>query len=448
MRRLGRSRAAATVTGRRARLSADPRIERLELRHELERLRARWYFVAWATIVLGLTAGQVFVGRAFAIPLALAAAALGVAFDRWQSAGRAGEDLARDVRALTTIYHESPLTIRRWLTPSFIDDSIRNLLAAALDSEELGHGYWEQAVKPFLRESERGYKAGWRYQIDVADLHDPVPLVLDGSVLATIAPDTHRRLHTTVSYTQQIPDPPEMYYVAAVFEGRSLPAWFKRPNFLLREVVEVPAGLIDVLRHRPQSPPALPGVYQPGPAVEILTTSIAELAATVLAPTVVVGERLLAPATLHIDAEGISWGFRLDADLRDQLRASTEIRVDLETFMSRRQRSFPVVIAAPTRNPVVQFNYSLTDIAKVETSVFFSAERPWDAKLRTAHDAYRRVDVLTEMDDWVFAGSGCTFAWWDDERASSAEREATDPAISSARMQLSPGSGGSPGECA
>jgi len=427
---------------RRPRLSTDPRIDRLELRHELERTRARWYFVACAAIVLGLTAGQVFVGRAFALPLALAAAALGVAFDRWQSAGRAGEGLERDVRALTTIYHESPRTIRRWLTPSFIDDSIRNLLAAALDSEELGHGYWKQAIAPFLRESERGYKAGWRYQIDVADLREPVPLVLDGRVLATMEPDTHRRLHTTVSYTQQIPDPPEMYYVAAVFEGRSLPAWFKRPNFLLREVVEVPAELVDLLRDRPQSPPALPGAYQPGPAVEILETSLAELAATVLAPTVVVGERLLDASSLHIDAEGISWGFRLDADLREQLRACTEIRVDLETFMSRRQRSFPVVIAAPTRNPVVQFNYSLTDIAEVETSVFFSAERPWDAKLRTAHDAYRRVDVLTEMDDWVFAGSGCMFAWWDDGKRSSPEAGPTEPALFSERMHLSPGSGG------
>lgn len=392
-------------------MSADPRIERLELRHELERVRARWHFGAWAAIVLALTAGQVFVGQVFAIPLALAAAALGVAFDRWQSAGRANEGLERDIRALTTIYHESPRTVRRWLTPDFIDDSIRNLLAAALDSEDLGHGYWEQAVKPFLRESERGYKAGWRYQIDVADLRDPVPLVLDGHTLATMEPTTHRRLHTTVSYAQQIPDPPEMYYVAAVFENPSLPAWFKRPNFLLREVVEMPAELIDRLRDRPKSPPELPRSYQPGPAVEILETSIAELAATVLLPRVVVGEQFLGPSSLHIDAEGISWGFRLDADLREQLRASTEIRVDLETFMSRQQRSFPVMIAAPTRNPVVQFNYSLTDIAQVATSVFFSAERPWDAKLRTEHDAYRRVDVLTEIDDWVFAGSGCLFAW-------------------------------------
>jgi hypothetical protein len=430
---VGASRVPAAVKGRRPRLSADPRIEQLELRHELERVRARWHFVAWAAIVLALTAGQVFVGQAFAIPLALAAAALGVAFDRWQSAGRADEGLERNIRALTTIYHESPRTIRRWLTPGFIDDSIRNLLAAALDSEDLGHGYWEQAVKPFLRESQRGYKAGWRYQIDVADLRDPVPLMLDGRTVATMEPDAHRRLHTTVSYTQQISDPPEMYYVAAVFEGRSLPAWFKRPNFLLREVVDVPAGLIDRLRDRPQSPPELPGVYQPGPAVEILKTSTAELAATVLSPTVVVGEQLLEPSSLHIDAEGISWGFRLDADLRERLRASTEICVDLETFMSRRQRSFPVVIAAPTRNPVVQFNYGLTDIAKVETSVFFSAERPWDAKLRTEHDGYRRIDVLTEMDDWVFAGSGCIFAWCDDGRPSSSDVGPTGDGVADGR---------------
>lgn len=418
---LGGSRATTPGEDSVSRLSADPRIERLELRHELERVRARWHFIAWATSVLALTAGQVFVGQAFAIPLALAAAALGVTFDRWQSAGRADENLERDIRALTTIYHESPRTIRRWLTPEFIDDSVRNLLAAALDSEDLGHGYFEQAVRPFLRESERGYKAGWRYQIDLADLREPVPLALDGRELAAMEPSAHRRLHTTVSYTQRIPDPPEMYYVAAVFEGVALPAWFKRPNFLLREVVEVPAGLIEGLGDRPMSPPDLPGVYHPGPAVELLGTPTADLASTVLAATVVVGEQLLKPVSLYLDASGISWGFRLDDVLREQLRASTEIRVDLETFMSRRQRYFPVVIAAPTRNPTVQFNYGLTDIATVETEVFFSAERPWDAKLRTEHEAYRRVDVLTEMDDWVFAGSGCMFAWWDD-----AEPAATD----------------------
>jgi hypothetical protein len=394
-------------------LSADPRIERLELRHELERVRARWNFIAAAVVVVVLTGLQLAIGEVFAIPLAIAAAVLGVAYDRWQDAGRADENLERDIRALTTIYHESPRTIRRWLTPSFIDDSIRNLLAAALDSEELGHGYWEQAVKPFLREYERGYKSGWRYQIDLADLHEPVPLVLDGRELAVILPSAHRRLHTSVSYRQQIPDPAEMHYVAAVFEGAALPEWFKRPNFLLREVVEVPEELIDGLRDRPPSPSELPTSYELGPATELLGKPPATLAKTLLSASVVVGELQLQPCSLHLDASGISWGFRLDEELRAQLRASTEIRVELETFMSRSQRYFPVVIAAPTRHPTVQFNYGLTDITAVETQVFFSAERPWDARLRTEHETYKRVDVVTESDDWVFAGSGCMFVWWD-----------------------------------
>jgi hypothetical protein len=129
---------------------------------------------------------------------------------------------------------------------------------------------------------------------------------------------------------------------------------------------------------------------------------------------VTVGEEELEAVSLHFDATGISWGFRLSPQLRDRLKTASQIRVDLETFMSRSQRYFPVVIAAPTRNPTVQFNYGLTDIDCVETQVFFSAERPWDARLRTLHETYRRVDVLTERDDWVFAGSGCLFAWWDD----------------------------------
>ena len=380
-------------------------------------MRARWHFIAWATIVIALTAGQVFRSQAFAIPLALAAAALGVAFDRWQQAGRANENLERDIRTLTTVYHESPRTIRRWLTPEFIDDSIRNLLAASLDSEELGHGYWDQAVKPFLGESERGYKSGWRYQIDLADLNGRIPVMLEGQEICSFDPDRHRRLHTTVSYTQRIPNPTEMCYVAAVFEGMSLPAWFKRPNLLLREVVEVPQDLIEGLRDRPKTPTELPETFEQDPGVDAMDTPVVQLAASVLGATVLVGDQLLEPVSLYVDQSGISWGFRLEDELRADLQSSAEIRVNLETFMARRQRYFPVVIGAPTRNPSIQFNYGLTDIEAVTTEVFFSAERPWDAKLRAAHDSYKRVDILTELDDWVFAGSGCIFAWWENEAA-------------------------------
>jgi hypothetical protein len=117
---------------------------------------------------------------------------------------------------------------------------------------------------------------------------------------------------------------------------------------------------------------------------------------------------------LHVDRSGISWGFRLSKKHRDCLRETAHVRVDLHTFMARSQRHFPVVIAAPTRNPTVQFNYSLadaTDVGEVLTEVFFSAQRPWDARLRTKHETYRRVEVITETSDWVFAGSGCVFAW-------------------------------------
>ena len=395
-------------------LTADPRIERLELRQELERTRARWQLVVWTVIVVGFATGQILAGAWFAIPLALSSAVLGVAFDRWQGVGRADERMARDLRALTTVYHESPRTIRRWLTPAFIDDSIRNLLAAALDSEELGHGYWRQAVQPFLAESERGYKSNWRYQIDIADLDDPIPLRLDGKDAGAIDGGGHRRLHTSVSYTQSIPAPNEMYYVAAVFESLELPEWFKRSNFLLREVVDVPAQLKAGLADRPRSPSQLPTTFEKGAAQAGVDGDLAGVARQLLKASVTVGEEELEPVSLHFDATGISWGFRLTAQLRERLRTASQIRVDLETFMSRGQRYFPVVIAAPTRNPTVQFNYGLTDIGCVETQVFFSAERPWDARLRTLHDTYKRVDVLTERDDWVFAGSGCLFAWWDD----------------------------------
>ena len=93
-------------------LSADPRIESLELRRELARTRARWHLVAWVVVVAALGVLQWQLHETFAILLGIAAAALGVAWDRWQSATADDERIEQDLRALTTVYHESPLTIR------------------------------------------------------------------------------------------------------------------------------------------------------------------------------------------------------------------------------------------------------------------------------------------------------------------------------------------------
>ncbi len=394
-------------------LGVDPRIERLELRRELARVRARWRLAAWLIAVMALGVLQWQVGPVFAVPLGIAAAALGVAWDRWQSASAEDERLEQDLRALTTVYHESPRTIRKWLTREFIDDSIRNLLAAAMDSEDLAHGYWKQGVMPFLRESERGYKTGWRYQIDIADLPEDVRLKVDGKRVATISAATHRTLHTSVTYEQRVREPPEMVYVAAVFDLGELPAWFRRAGFLLREVVNLPTDFVESLPARTDPLSALPAVYEEGPATAMLHAQGA-MAQEVLKASVVIGDKELEPATLYLDRSGISWGFRLSHEHQEQLRGSCEVSVDLHTYMSRDQHHFPVVIAAPTRNPIVQFNYGLSPgIRDVKTEVFFSGERPWDARLRTEHGTYCRVDVLTERDDWVFAGSGCVFAWWE-----------------------------------
>lgn len=390
-------------------LSADPRIESLELRRELARTRARWHLVAWVVVVAALGVLQWQLHETFAILLGIAAAALGVAWDRWQSATADDERIEQDLRALTTVYHESPLTIRKWLTSEFIDDSIRNLLAAALDSEELAHGYWKQAVMPFVAESQRGFKSGWRYEIDLIDLEQDVPMDIEGRTVAMLERDRYRKLHSSVTYMQRIPDPAELYYVAVVFEGADLPAWFKKPNFLLREVVVMPGELIAQLPERPLTD--LPDRFEAGPAAEALQERYATVARQVLGARVSIGEEHLAPVSLHVDRTGVSWGFRLSGELQERLRDTAEVSVVLDTFMSRRQHYFPVVMGAPTRHPTVQFNYSLTDIASVETEVFFSAERPWDARLRTKRETLRRVEVMTEPDDWVFAGSGCIFTW-------------------------------------
>ncbi len=390
-------------------LSADPRIERLELRHELERVRARWRLAACAILVAGLATGQVVVGEGFVIPLALASGILGVAFDRWVSAGAADERMARDLRTLTTVYHESPATIRRWLTPQFIEDSIRNLLAAALDSDELGHAYWTQAVEPFVAESQKGYKTDWRYQIDIADLPAPILLGMGDSPVGVIAGDSHHRLHTTIAYTQRIPNPSDIYYVAVVFE-QELPEWSKQSNILLRELIEIPPAVQQWFARFPQLPPQLPGETDDASRHDSPDAHIAKL---LMSAELFLGDTPLQCTSLCFDSTGIGCGFRFDDDLRRLAQASCEIRAELETVISREQRCFPVVITAPTRNPTVQFNYGLSDIRHVETQVFFSAERPWDARLRTERATYKRVDVLTERNDWVFAGSGCIFAWLD-----------------------------------
>ena len=347
------------------------------------------------------------------MPLTIAAAALGVAWDRWQAAISDDQRTERDLRALTSVYHESPRTIRKWLSLSFIHDSIRNLLAAALDSEQLAHGYWRQAVMPFLGESERGFKANWRYHIDLADLEEDVELTLDGREIGSIRRDRHRRLHTSVNYIQQIPNPAEIYYVAAVFDGVGLPEWFKRPNFLLREVVLVPREVIEALPPRDATMEQLPERLAGGPMVSAVHDSIGALATVLLEARVAVGEQELSPSLLLADQSGISWGFTLDDELRAALKLGSEIRVEIETFISREQRHFPVVIAAPTQNPIVHFNYAMTDIQRVETETFFSAERPWDSRLCSRHPDYRRVDIVTEPHDWVFTGSGCIFMWRD-----------------------------------
>lgn len=395
-------------------LGVDPRIERLELRRELARVRARWRLVAWVITVIALGVLQWQVGPVFAVPLGIAAAALGVAWDRWQSASTEDERLEQDLRALTTVYHESPRTIRKWLTREFIDDSIRNLLAAAMDSEDLAHGYWKQGVMPFLLESERGYKTGWRYQIDIADLPHDLSLKLDGKPNVTISAREYRTLHTSVTYEQRVRQPPEMVYVAAVFDIGELPAWFRRSGFLLREVVQSPKDFVENLPAPTDPGSALPAVYERGGPATATLHAQATVAEEVLKASVVIGDKALEPVTLHLDSSGISWGFQLSPEHQEQLRGSCEVSVDLRTYMSREQHHFPVVIAAPTRNPIVQFNYALSpDIRDVKTEVFFSGERPWDARLRTEHGTYCRVDVLTERDDWVFAGSGCVFAWWE-----------------------------------
>lgn len=394
----------------------DPRIATVELRRQVELERARLNLLLTGLVVLALVVVQVVltVGHwrwngLIAAPLAFAAAALGVMWDRWMRAGAAMRRSEDDVKLISTLFHESPRHIRRWLTREFVDDSIQNLLAANLDSDELAASFWDQAINPFIAESARGFKSDWRYQIDLVDLDEDVVVRHDDADPARFAVAEHRSLRTTLQFAQRVFDPSALHYVGAVFCEDDLPSWFGQPNFLLREVIDAPQALVDHLAAVSQE------IQLPG-SLDAVAEKVSEhphiaLAEGLLGVSVRFGEHLREPKVLRIDRTGVAWGFAFDEVDRQALQSGCTVRIDVQTYVARSRRSFPVVIASPTQNPRIEFRYVQTDIARVDTDVCFAAKRPWDPRLQIEAPDLRRIEVITEPDDWVFAGSGCIFRW-------------------------------------
>jgi hypothetical protein len=388
--------------------------EEIRQRRRAEAIDARWRAILVTVFALLLGLGAYVWGEDWLqVPLIGLSALLGYMIQRAFTKKEEQDQLQQDVVALTAIYYQSPLTIRNMLLPAAIDRAIENLLNASLGDEEMGSAFWRQSVGPFLHNIGSGYKRDWRYQVDMIGLDAPLAFDLDG-VQVQFSDAEYRALHTTVTYVQTVENPADVFYVAVVFDASSLPAWFKRENFWLRELTELPDDCLEVLAKRTPMPDHLPDDLAEIPdeaRIEKVSDDVKGAAAKLLSTEVGVGEEVLRPQLLYLDGKGVAWGFVPSDEAKKSLRSGCEVHVELKTIVSKRLRYFPVNLNAPTHHPTIHFNYGRSDITGVTTEVFYSAQRPYDARLRTEYRDGHRVVVRTEPDDWVFRGSGCVFMW-------------------------------------
>ena len=388
--------------------------EEIRQRRRAEAIDARWraVLVAVAALLAGLGA-YVWELDWLQVPLIALSALLGYLVQRAFTKKEEEDQLQQDLVALTAIYYQNPLVIRDMLLPGAIDRAIENLLNAALGDEEMGTAFWRQSVGPFIHNIGSGYKRDWRYQIDMVELDQPRSFELDG-VRVEFPDADYRRLFTTVTYLQTVENPADVFYVAVVFDATELPAWFKRENFWLRELTELPEACVKVLKKRPSMPPQLPqesAEIDDETRVEMIGADVTTAASELLSTEVMVGEERLSPSLLYLDGKGVAWGFLPDEAAKESLQRGCEVHVELSTILSKRLHYFPVNLNAPTHHPTIHFNYGRSDLRNVTTEVFYSAQRPYDARLRTEYSDGKRVVVRTEPDDWVFRGSGCIFMW-------------------------------------
>jgi hypothetical protein len=399
-------------------LSVDPAVESMQLRQRVEVLRA-WRNLLLSLAPLAAAVCWLLISKqpplAASIVASVATALAGVQLDRLLEARRGRDDFYRDVITLTSVFYQSPATIREFLGMESIERSISNLLKAALDSDELGAAYWQQSVKPFIDSGERGFKEDWRYSIDMCDLSAPVEAEIGPGQSIRFEPEDYRRLTTLLVYRQTVLEPVDVYWVACAFDPNTLPSWFRDPNFLLRELLPLPESTRLLLRQ------ALPQAYpRAWPLLRWLGRGRrrrdhqrrCEIARHIFDASVRIGGEELSADQVYVDDEGIRWGFTMSSERQRSLQHSLEIGVEVRMLQARVQNYFPVVINTPTRHPTIHFNYALCPtLASIESEVFFSAERPYDDHLRIESSENRRIEIQTQREDWVLAGSGCVFVW-------------------------------------
>jgi hypothetical protein len=399
-------------------LSVDPAVESVQLRQRVE-LLSSWrnfllsFFLLAAAITWLITSPK---ARPEAgIATSLATGLVGIMFTRLFDARRGRDGFYRDVITLTSVFYQSPATIRDFLGQESIERSIMNLLKAALQSDELGAAYWQQSVKQFIDFSDRGFKEDWCYSIDLRDLDRAIEIQLSRDRFIRFDPSEYRSLTTSLAYHQTVLQPADIYWVACAFESNTIPAWFRQPNFLLRELVPLPD---DVRKTLSEVLPGIPG--SPGSRLKRLRSVSGgpdqerrrAIAREIFDANVHIGGEELSADRIFANEEGICWGFAFSEAQQDVLRRSLEVRVEVRTLQPRALGYFPVVINTPTRHPTIRLNYGMCkSIGHVESEVFFSAERPYDDDLRAVSPENRRIEIQTKREDWVLGGSGCVFVW-------------------------------------
>jgi hypothetical protein len=357
--------------------------------------------LAGVLLVVAVATENQAAGLALAIPLIF----FGSAYEQWREARSGREGLRHDVVALSNVLYQDASMINKVLADEMIHEYLENLLQAALDDEEFGRAYWKQALRPFLEEGEKGFREDWRYRIDLSLLEDSVRVPLPGSNGFAIEPQDFWRLATVASYRQQVKRPRHEYYIGATFSLQNLPEWFRDEGFLLRELAHI----------SPQQKEALACVFSDewidlaGPEGEEARAA----ADTLFDCDLRLAGQELEPKAVQISELGVRRRYEVGEELRELMADPIAVRIGIKTFQPRTQTFFPVNITLPTRHPSVQFTYCRTPLAPalVGANVFFSAEQPYQPELVERDDDAGRIDIQTERDDWVFAGSGCMFAW-------------------------------------
>lgn len=370
--------------------------------------RLAWYMIVSSAVfiacllVLALETDNQAVGLVLGIPLVF----FSYGFARLQEARSGRESLRKDVIALTNVFYQDPATINKLLEKETVYEYLQNLLQAALGDDEFGLGYWQQAVKPFIQEGEKGFRQDWNYRIDLIALDGPVTVPLPGGEFQ-IDPAGFWRLSTVATFRQQVKNAHDEYYVGCTFSLQNLPEWFRDEGFLLRE-------LLHLGRERTAELAGLFSTEWIGPGEEEAWSA----AGTLFRCEIHIADRQLEPNAVQISELGIRWRYAIDEGLQQKMAAGVKVRIAISTFQPRRQSYFPVNITLPTRHPTVQFCYAQTPLtsADVGANVFFSAEEPYRPELVEDGDSAKRIVLQTNREDWVFAGSGCIFVW-DDEGA-------------------------------